>query len=62
MNPIEILEKIVEVRQRRLDRGVRLKEHSAVTGDELEILELDLLQAKLELAREPLIKEEKNHG
>ena len=51
MNESQILAKIVEVHQRRFDRADRLRNSKAESDDEVDVLELALLQARLELVR-----------
>jgi hypothetical protein len=49
----DLLAQIVEVRQRMYDRCVKLKEIApgGISGDDIDKALLDLLQAKLELAK-----------
>jgi hypothetical protein len=48
-----LLEQIIEVRQRMYDRCIKLKETApgGISGDDIDKALLDLLQAKLELAK-----------
>ncbi len=48
---IRLLEEIVAVRERRYERGKKLL-GSGVAADEVDVLAVELLQARLELARE----------
>jgi hypothetical protein len=59
MDVKDILQRIVETRQRQLERG--LAAGDATSPEDLDDLRLAVLQAELELARE-LEKEKKGHA
>jgi hypothetical protein len=53
----DILKEIVETQQRRFDRAAKLRGKGAVSEDDMDVLNLALLQAKLYLAQ--FVKEKK---